>query len=501
MMNYPTIRSEKVSKTLLTTNILMAFIYISWWFNFRHIDNLILYCLLLFGEIYHLVTALFFWITLWPKKRRPRLKEFAEALNVDIFITVAGEPVNVVRETAIAAKNLNYSKKQIYILNDGLVAKKDNWREIEKLANELGINCITRKTPGGAKAGNINNAIRLTQGEIVCIFDADMVAHPDFLQKVLPYFENAQTGFVQTPQYYKNHLLNKVTSGAWDQQELFFGPIMQGKNNYNSAFICGTNVAIRRQALVEAGGMNEKNIAEDFLTSLTIHQRKWNSYYVKDVLVEGLAPEDLLSYYKQQLRWARGSLEVLFGENPLFKAGLTISQKLQYLASALYYFNGVIVAIDILTPIAFFLFGLRPVSASTTSFAVFFIPYMFLSLYTLYLASDRSISFRALAFSQSSFMLQLRALKSVLTKEKMGFSVTPKKAQQGNFLFLAYPHLGYIFLAVISIGIGVHREGLDPAVITNLAWVIFNIVMFMPFIRASLNSTFILNPVSSMKSI
>src|ERR1035438_6096492 len=97
-----------------------------------------------------------------------------------------------------------------------------------------------------------------------------MVAYPEFLQKVIPFFQKKDTGFVQTPQYYENHAQNMVTSGAWDQQAFFFGPIMQGKARENAAFICGTNVAISRKALIAAGGMCETSIAEDFLTSLFI---------------------------------------------------------------------------------------------------------------------------------------------------------------------------------------------------------------------------------------
>src|SRR5205823_4751315 len=108
----------------------------------------------------------------------------------------------------IAAKNIDYKSKKIYILNDGFVAKKDNWRDIEALAKEVKVQCITRKIPGGSKAGNINNALALTEGEFVLIFDADMTAYPEFLAKTIPYFHDKKVGFVQTPQYYKNNQKN-----------------------------------------------------------------------------------------------------------------------------------------------------------------------------------------------------------------------------------------------------------------------------------------------------
>lgn len=477
----------KLNKSLLTINIVVALIYFSWWLNPNHIGNPILYSLLLLGEIYHLFMALSFWFTLWPGDLKvKKLKRNDLNLLVDVFITVAGEPVEIVRQTVEAAKNIDYSNYNIYILNDGYVAKKDNWQEIENLATDLEVNCITRRIPGGAKAGNINNALKQTKGEIVVVLDADMVPKVNFLKKIIPYFIDESVGFIQTPQYYKNWETNEISAGAWEQQELFFGPIMKGKEKSNASFICGTNFGIRRKALEEVGGISENSIAEDFYTSLLVHQKGWKSYYINEVLVEGLAPEDLLSYYKQQLRWARGSLQILFDKNPLLIKNLTWPQRIEYLASSMYYFNGIIVLIDIIMPLIFLFFGIRPVAASSTSFSLFFLPFMFLVLYTLRLATSERISFRALSLSHSSFYLQIKALVSIIFKEKMGFSVTSKKQLNGNYAYLAYPQLIYLILAIVGTILGVGREGLNPSVITNVAWVMVNSALFLPFIGAAI---------------
>ncbi len=231
--------------------------------------------------------------------------------------------------------------------------------------------------------------------------------------------------------------------------------------------------------------MIEDNIAEDFVTSMQVHKRGWKSFYTREVLCRGLAPEDMMAYYKQQLRWARGSMESLFINNPLFMKGLSWGQKIQYLNSSLYYFNGVVVLIDIIMPLLFLYWGLKPVMATSTSFALFFLPFMFMNLYTLSLASNGRLTFRAISFSQSSFGLQLLALKSIIFKQKMGFSVTPKQQQEGNFLHLAYPHLIYIALIIIGAVVAIRREGINPSVATNLAWGGFNTFMFLPFIAAS----------------
>lgn len=481
------IHVRKPVKLLLIADCFVGLLYLLWWFNPHNIGNPYLYGLLLFGELYHIAMSFLFWLTIWPIRRTQQVVSLPSRSHpaVDIFITVANEPIAIIKETALAAKRQLYTNKQVYILNDGYVAHRPNWLEVEDMAQSIGVHCITRKEPGGAKAGNINNALQITDGEIVTIFDADMVPLPQFLNRVVPYFSNPRLAFVQTPQYYSNHNQNEVTGTSWEQQELFYGPIMRGKDAYNSAFICGTNVAIRRSALQNIGGMIEDSVTEDFLTSMKIHQRGYVSRYLTEVLATGLAPLDLLSYVKQQRRWARGSLEALFGQNPIFKKGLSLNQKLQYFGSGLYYINGFVVLIDILMPLIFLVFGIKPVTASTINFALFFIPFIFLNLVTLYLASGKNITFRAFAFSHASFILQLSALVSLLIGRKDVFAITSKKKLSGNFAYLAYPHIFYISCAIVAIIFAITREGLNPSVLTNIAWTFFNIVMFIPFISAA----------------
>ncbi len=380
---------------------------------------------------------------------------------------------------------MEYPSFSVYLLNDGLVAKRDNWREMEELAVELGITCITRDVPGGAKAGNINNALRQTSSPYVVVFDADHVPHADFLSQTMGYFIDKKMGFVQTPQFYQNQTVNGVTQTAWDQQALFFGPIMQGKNRLNAAFMCGTNMILNRKALDQVGGMCEFNIAEDFLTSLFVHDKGWKSIYVPKVLAEGLAPEDFLSYYKQQFRWTRGSLEVIFKYNPLFKRGLTWQQRLQYLVSASYFLSGTVVLFDALLPVIFLYSGITAVNTSTMVLAIIFIPYIFSTLYALQKSSNYALSFQAIAFSISAFILQIRGLFAVLINQKTSFTVTSKKQLEGNFLYLVSPHLLYIATAIVGLMFGLRREGFSASLLANLAWVIVNAAAFLPFIIAA----------------
>jgi cellulose synthase (UDP-forming) len=483
----------EVSKGLLIVNIAIALIYfgvISFMFER---SRLYLFALLMIGQVFFLWQVLTFIYTVWDTKSRIRLNPYVgrkkktdSAPPVDVFITVCGEPVELVEETALAAKAMDYPRFNVYLLNDGYVAGKDNWRQIEELATQIGVKCITRKNKGGAKAGNINHALKRTASPYVAIFDADHVPHPSFLKEVMPFFKDRKMGFVQTPQYYKNYETNEVTKGSWEQQQLFFGPICRGKDRLNATTMCGTNMVISREAFLDVGGMCEESIAEDFVTGMFMHEKGWNSAYLPKVLAEGLAPEDFLSYYKQQYRWARGALDVIFKYRLFFRRGLTFAQKVQYLSSVSFFVSGVVIVINAMFPIIFFITGLIPFYTSTMVLAAVFLPYIVITIYTLQSACNFSFTFRSLAFSMAGFTIHLKALMSALGGEKSTFSVTSKKQINGNFPLLVIPQLAYIGLAIFAFSFAVFREGLSPSVMTNLAWTVLNVAIFSEFIIAAL---------------
>lgn len=483
-----TFLEHQPNRGFLVANVVLATVYmlvIS--FAFQH-GNWVLFGLLIATELFHLGQIVGYCATVW---RRDTGRPFDGGFSapVDVFITVCGEPVEVVRATVQAAMSMDYPGRfAVHLLNDGLVAGKENWRQIEELAEELGARCLTRVTPGGAKAGNINHALSVTASPFFVVFDADHVPHPDFLTEVMGYFVDERMGFVQTPQFYVNQDQNRITRVAWDQQTLFFGPIMAGKSRLNSAFMCGTNMAVRRSALADAGGMCEFNIAEDFLTSLFMHEKGWRSVYVPRVLAEGLAPDDFLNYYKQQFRWTRGSLEVIFKYNPLRRTGLSWSQRLQYLLSASYYLSGSVIILDALLPIVFLLTGQTPIVTSTMTLALIFVPYMWINLYVLQRTSNFSYSYQAIAFSLSAWWLQLTALAAVLTDRKTAFAVTSKSTHDGgrpNFLRLVVPQLVYAGVAVVALLVGWAREGASASLVANVAWLTVHLAIAVPFVVAA----------------
>src|SRR6185369_12910081 len=198
---------SKVSRSLLIVNVLLALIYFFAITFLFPISNKPMFYLLIATEVFHIWLAMGFWYTISDTDYvSPHVARYTPP--VDVFVTVCGEPLDIIEETVRAAQAMDYPDFKVYILNDGYVAKKENWREVELLAKSLKVLCLTRKTPGGDKSGNINHALRLTEAPFFAVFDADHAPHQDFLKKMLPYAFDQKVAFVQSPQFYKNYETN-----------------------------------------------------------------------------------------------------------------------------------------------------------------------------------------------------------------------------------------------------------------------------------------------------
>lgn len=487
-MNSPFLRAIPAKRLLFVNVILGLFYFVSLVLLFQR-GNIVLYWLLVLGELFHVWQLVTLVHAAWETRVQHQYDPSFEA-PVAIFITVAGEPKSVVAQTLRAAVAIDYPLFHTYILNDGYVAKKENWRDMEVLAAQYDpriVTCITRTEPGGAKAGNINHALKLTKEPFVAILDCDHIPGKNFLSGMAGYLIDDNVAFVQSPQYYRNHTKSYVANAAWQQQTLFFGPICRGKDRVNSLFMCGTNMLVRRAALDSVGGMRQESITEDLMTSLFMHAKGWRSVYVPRILARGLAPEDIGSYWQQQFRWARGSLEVLLNYNPLLMRGLTWQQRTQYLASVTYYLTGMVVLVDAVLPLFYFFANQIPISAATMAIALIFVPYIYATLYSLQLISSFAFSFNAIAFSIASWPIYFMAFVVAVLRIPTTFKITAKERQSGNYLKFSLIHIVYIVVIFAGIGWAARREGISSALITNSSWALLYVITFLPFVRASLS--------------
>ena len=301
-----------------------------------------------------LAAVVLFWTPQHPLPPPP------PAGDVDVFIPVCGEDVDMVEATLRAALAIEYPHRTT-VLNDGRLAGQPHWRDILPLCDDYGVDCISRRSGKRGKAGNLNSALEQTDGEFIVVLDADHLARPELGEMLLGYFEDPDVAFVTSRQCFK------LDSGdlLGHQEALFYCAIQPVKDRDNAAFSCGNGVAYRRAALEEIGGFSEWNLVEDVHTSYELHARGWRSVYVPVPVSVGTAPSTAAEMASQRLRWATDSLRMFFWDNPLLKRGLTLRQRLHYLHTTGWYLVAAAHLVFLLSPIASILLGVRLLAPGT----------------------------------------------------------------------------------------------------------------------------------------
>ncbi|MDD5729403.1 MAG: glycosyltransferase, partial [Victivallales bacterium] len=250
--------------------------------------------------------------------------------SVDVFIPTYNEDIDVLEKTIYGAKHLDYPNFKVWVLDDG------NREWLEKFCTEAGVGYITRPEHVHAKAGNLNNGLARTSGELFAIFDADFVPAENFLRRTVGFFIfNRDIGIVQTPQHFFNKdpiQSNLYLEKVWpDEQRLFFSCMAPCRDGWNAAFCCGSCSIIRREAVEKAGGIPTSSITEDLLTTLCLLKIGYRTVYLNEKLSQGMAANSVAGYFIQRSRWCRGGIQCFFvPEGPLRAQGLTVLQRILF---------------------------------------------------------------------------------------------------------------------------------------------------------------------------
>lgn len=412
--------------------------------------------------------------------RRVQLYLHSKKVTVDVFIPVYGEPVEEIRETAIAARDM-YGLHKTYILDDG---ESD---AVKVMAKSVGVGYLRRPRHDHAKAGNINYALQHTTGQFFVILDADFVAKREFIYEALPFFEDAQMAMVQTPQYYTN-AMNFVSKAAGYMQHVFYSMLMAGKNRFNAAFCVGTCVMFRREAIEEIHGMYDKSKSEDIWTSLKLHENDWKTIYINKVMAEGKTPETLKAYSKQQLRWATGSFEIFLKKNPLFNSKLTADQRLQYFLTTSFYFTGFATFALLLLPALQIYFNISPISLTiplwqwSLLYSGFFIMQMMLSFYAM-----GGLKIETIMIAAASYPIYIKAFFNALFGRDEAWSATNAKdnGYDSPFNYIRIQTYTFLFLLLTSV-VGIWKIYYTSEFSIAVVWNVLMTLIFWYFIRAAL---------------
>lgn len=312
---------------------------------------------------------------------------------------------------------------------------------------------------------------------------------------------------------------------------VFYDVILRKRNFYNAAFCCGAGSLHRREAvmslalkdfakgikeseegLVDSGSRGPEikkskkefllkqeiipfkfHASEDIYTSILLHadtEHKWESLQHPHIECKMLSTQNLDSWIKQHQRYAQGSLDIAFKDNPVFKKGLTLGQKLCYFNTIWSYFSPLWIIVFLFSPIIFFFTLQLPVSAYSFDFFKYFIPFQIMNTITITIGTWGIRTKRGDQYYISGFWYMLMSIVSVIRGKKVKFNVTPKNISKARNIRHIIPHMVIIGLSLLGIGynIGLLIWGYHPSpsgFVANGFWTIVNLIDLSIMVRAA----------------
>lgn len=445
-------------KALIVCGVAAAIYFLQWFLQPQLMGYKPLYILLLITFLSSVIGIFFEWYFTFQLRYTPK-PELRRQWTVDVLTTYcAGEPKEMVINTLRAIQRIKYP-------HTTYLCDEENDEELRKICEELGVRHVTREKKVDAKAGNINAALtRYATGELCLIIDPDHVPHPDFFSDILPFFEDNQVAYVQTVQGYYNQHATVIAKAAAEQTYLFYGPIMMGLNHLGTTPAIGANCVFRRAALDSIGG-HAAGTTEDMHTSMLLHAKGWKSVYEPSILSRGLVPWNFSGYMKQQLKWARGTFELIVNVLPKIFTKLSFHQKAYYISCGLFYGYGVKGFLDILISVLSLLLMRVPVKMDILSFFQHYLPFLFLihiirqfNQRWIPEENTRGVHFFGAILLKASWWIALIGLIYTIIRKKVPYIPTPKDNVHETPWKLFIPNLAAIALSAFAIWYGLKKD-------------------------------------------
>jgi cellulose synthase (UDP-forming) len=457
------------------------------------LDSLLGYGLVV-AEFYTLVVIVLGYVqTAWPLHRKPVMMPRDTSLwpTVDVFIPSYNEALNIVKLSIFAAQAIDWpaDKLRVYVLDDG---RREDFREF---CEQIGVGYITRDNNRHAKAGNLNEALKITDGEYVAMFDADHVPTRSFLQVAMGWFlKDPKLAMLQTPHFFFSPDPFEKNLDTFrdvpNEGELFYGLLQDGNDLWNATFFCGSCAVLRRTSLLEIGGVATETVTEDAHTALKLNRAGYNTAYLAIPQAAGLATESLSRHVAQRIRWARGMAQIFRTDNPLLGKGLSIGQRLCYANAMLHFFYGLPRLVFLTAPLAYLLFGAEIMHASALMITAYVIPHILHASLTNSTIQGR---FRHSFWNEVyeavlAWYIMGPVLMAMINPRFGGFNVTDKGGVVEEKFFdwtLARPYIVLLTLNVVVFGIGIvslyelgwNNDAITLTILINLAWTIYNIII------------------------
>ncbi|MHA2028669.1 MAG: glycosyltransferase [Candidatus Kariarchaeaceae archaeon] len=220
---------------------------------------------------------------------------------ISILVPLYREPLKIVKQTLLAALDLNYPKDKydITLIEDGRTDES-----IQHLCEELNVKYLFRKERKHFKAGAVNYALPKLIGDYVFFIDADHILEKNVFYNCLLSWRK-DTIAVQSRIDFVNTTNMLTLVGAYLQVQ-FFSLFQRARRATGSAVFAGGAALFDRHLLIQEGGLNPLTIADDTDTSYILRSRNYRIEFIDTIGAWALIPWDPLHLIRQIWRWLTG---------------------------------------------------------------------------------------------------------------------------------------------------------------------------------------------------
>lgn len=283
----------------------------SLWPIFRAIDHSIFYgAALQFYGLYPIAMS-WIWISLSLFFRRNQenapLPISGPYPLVSIIVPCYAEEATI-KTTMQALLALDYPNFEIIVVNDN--SPDNTVGEVREFLRDDRVRLINKRVNEG-KAMGLNDALPLCRGELLLIIDADIIVSPQLLRHMVPHFDGTRVAAVTGNPRVRNRL-----SLLQHLQAIEFSSIVSMQRRAQRVLgriltVSGAVFAVRRTALLDAGGFSPHMATEDMDLTWRLQMQLWDIRYEPRAVVWMQVPPNIRELWKQRRRWARGLAQAL----------------------------------------------------------------------------------------------------------------------------------------------------------------------------------------------
>lgn len=212
--------------------------------------------------------------------------------------------------SSILGTDYPVEKREIVVVEDGSSDDTSSicYDVVQKFPGQVKVVC--REVSDG-KPSALVEALKHCTGDIVGVFDADNVVEKDALLRVAEHFNNSSVVAIQGKVSAINAEENMLTQLVANEENLRYDGYCRGKDVLGLFVpLMGTNYFVRRKDLESVGGWDPSMLSEDMELAARLVYNGKKVKYAPDVRSWQEYPGSIMGFFKQRIRWWRGSMEV-----------------------------------------------------------------------------------------------------------------------------------------------------------------------------------------------